>query len=358
MARRVLRNTNDGLTVATEQRFESEARLHDAIAMHPEVLPSEDLGLGPLVALGQELDFGHGPLDLLAVDAGGRLAIIEFKRGTENSDVRRVVAQLIDYGAGLWRRTTDDLVERINRSPHPLTGTLVQHVAQRMEAIDAEFDAETFEQGFAASLDRGDFVFVYVARDLDTRTRNVMTYLAEGPRMTFFAVEVDYFTSSQPGESIMVPRTAFVPTWRMSSSGAASAQTSAPVSEQLEAATADVREVVHRLEEAAPGLGLFIDDSKKARQFRPQPKKAGISVFPELASVYWDIGTLRAQGRTTFADRLQRTLTDIGGKPATDKWPGISCADALLHWQSAEQPLIIDYFKEMQDIYAVGGAAT
>ena len=86
--------------VATETPFPTEAVLHSAIAAHPEVLPSEDLGLGPLVALGQELDFGHGPLDLLAVDATGRLAVIEFKRGTENPDVRKVIAQL----PGLRRR--------------------------------------------------------------------------------------------------------------------------------------------------------------------------------------------------------------------------------------------------------------
>lgn len=42
MKRRILRLSENGLTVATEQRFESEARLHEAIAAHPEVLPAED----------------------------------------------------------------------------------------------------------------------------------------------------------------------------------------------------------------------------------------------------------------------------------------------------------------------------
>ena len=52
---------------------------------------------------------GHGPIDLLAADSGGGLVFVEFKKGTENPDVRKVVAQLLDYGSALWRTSYDDL---------------------------------------------------------------------------------------------------------------------------------------------------------------------------------------------------------------------------------------------------------
>jgi aromatic ring hydroxylase-like protein len=78
------------VSVSAESRLEAERDLHEAIAAHPEVLPSEDLGLGPLIALGTELDFGPAPLDRLAADPQGRIAIIEFKRSSENPDVPRV----------------------------------------------------------------------------------------------------------------------------------------------------------------------------------------------------------------------------------------------------------------------------
>ena len=81
--RRILRLDSGTPSVAREAPFDSEGQLHRAIAQHPEVLPAEDVGLGPLVVLANELDLGAGPMDLLAVDARGRLAIVEFKRGTE-----------------------------------------------------------------------------------------------------------------------------------------------------------------------------------------------------------------------------------------------------------------------------------
>ena len=109
MGRRILRVDGSGISVAREVRFGSEAELHEAVAAHLEVLPNEDFGLGPLVPLAVELDLGAGPMDLLAADAMGRLAIVEFKRGTENPDVRQVVAQLLHYGATLWRQDYDIL---------------------------------------------------------------------------------------------------------------------------------------------------------------------------------------------------------------------------------------------------------
>src|SRR4051812_720956 len=58
MTRRILNLDGSTVTVAAEARLDTERRLEDAVAAHPEVLPSEDLGLGPLVAVARQLDLG------------------------------------------------------------------------------------------------------------------------------------------------------------------------------------------------------------------------------------------------------------------------------------------------------------
>lgn len=54
------------------------------------------------MSLGSEVPLESGSLDLLLADAHGRLALCEFKKGSENPDLRKVTAQILDNGASLW----------------------------------------------------------------------------------------------------------------------------------------------------------------------------------------------------------------------------------------------------------------
>jgi hypothetical protein len=179
MSRRILQLEGERIAMRTEARFATERQLHDAVAAHPEVLPSEDLGLGPLLTLGTEVDFGAGPIDLLAADPAGQIAIVEFKRGSENRDVRAVVAQLLDYGASLWRTGYEEL-ERCCSASRAGCDPL-QSAAEACEGLDVPFDPDAFRAGVERTLESGEFVFLYVAGDLDEHTRRIMTYLARGP---------------------------------------------------------------------------------------------------------------------------------------------------------------------------------
>jgi len=77
---------------------------------------------------------------LVAGDGPGRLAIVEFKKGHENSDVRKVIAQILDYGSSLWRRRYDDLEEACSTSTPGFAGSLVGHVAARLSIMDEAFE--------------------------------------------------------------------------------------------------------------------------------------------------------------------------------------------------------------------------
>jgi hypothetical protein len=97
-----------------------------------------------------------------------------------------------------------------NNGTHSLLAaheTIADHVA----TLTAEsLDREAFERNLQACLDGGTFVFLYVVRDLDKATRRVLSYLAEGAGLQFYAVEVDHFGGDDES-SILVPRVAYIP---------------------------------------------------------------------------------------------------------------------------------------------------
>ena len=69
-----------------------------------------------LQLVGRQTPTAGGPLDLLGVDAGGRLVVYELKRGTLTRDA---VTQCIDYGSWLATQSTADLSQHIaNHSGH------------------------------------------------------------------------------------------------------------------------------------------------------------------------------------------------------------------------------------------------
>jgi hypothetical protein len=209
--RRALRLDKGEATVLEERRIPLEHDLQKAFVQHPDALPATDLGLGRFTSIGWELALESGPMDHLVVDDTGQLVIVEYKKGTENPDVRTVVAQLLDYGSGLWKTSVEDLERACwNNASCTLLPAEVSIVDQVANLTKDELDREQFTRSLANCLDTGSFVFLYVARDLDARTRRVLTYLAEGAGLRFYAIEVDWFAAPEGG-AVVVPRVAFVP---------------------------------------------------------------------------------------------------------------------------------------------------
>jgi hypothetical protein len=355
VTRRILQLDGAKISVSAESRFDSERDLHDAIAAHPEVLPSEDLGLGSLVALGTELDFGAGPLDLLAADPQGRIVIVEFKRGTENPDVRKVVAQVLDYGASLWRASYDEVGRRCAGTDGPAAPDLAAIAAAACSRLDVPFDPDAFQAGVEAVLDSGEFVFLYVGRDLDERTRRIMTYLAEGPRMRFFAVEVDYFRAGDGPSAVLVPRTAFVPSWVTEPSPAAGSSAAT-----LASAPPEFRRLLSLMDEFAAVRGLIARVTKTGRiyQLRQTPEGAkntpGVGIYSG-GKAEFNLAIFRDLGRGDLADDMLRPIAELTGvTPTAAQFPGVPWELLARDWDRSRATLLEPYFHALEELNKAG----
>ena len=86
-------------------QMETEWNLEDTLVNNPDLL------LDGLTLVGRQTPTDGGPLDLLGVDADGRLCVFELKRGTLSRDA---VAQVIDYASYLDGMGLSDLCAHIS----------------------------------------------------------------------------------------------------------------------------------------------------------------------------------------------------------------------------------------------------
>ena len=97
-------NGNDLAQLDAVPQLDAELELEDLLIAHPELLESG------LQLVGRQLPAAGGRLDLLGVDADGRLVIFELKRGALGRDA---VTQMLDYASAIAAMDLQELVEHI-----------------------------------------------------------------------------------------------------------------------------------------------------------------------------------------------------------------------------------------------------
>ena len=109
MSRRIVLQTGiDDAEILVESLADNESQLQELVKDNPDLMPVDDLGLtGPLLVIGKETALPAGSADLIALSQEGSLILVEFKTGPNNSDFRAAIAQLLDYGAGLYSEDAD-----------------------------------------------------------------------------------------------------------------------------------------------------------------------------------------------------------------------------------------------------------
>lgn len=161
-----------------------------------EELINEDVSiLDPnLLIIGRQVQTSYGKIiDLLAMDADGKLVVIELKR---NKTPRDVVAQLLDYGS--WVRKLDD--EKIA----PIFNDYLEKYKpeQKGLSLDEAFCKSFGVQEMPEVLNDG-HELVVVASELDDSTERIVNYLAEEYGVAINAV---YFRFFRDGENKYLSR--------------------------------------------------------------------------------------------------------------------------------------------------------
>jgi hypothetical protein len=146
-----------------------------------------------LMVVAREFPTASGPIDVLAVDADGVIYVIETKL-YRNPDKRLVVAQMLDYGAALWRGYTDtsQFIADADAACVRTTGATLRQRLVDFVGID-EAHANEIIKAMQASLADGALRFVVLMDHLDARLKDLILFLNERADFDVYAVEMHFY---------------------------------------------------------------------------------------------------------------------------------------------------------------------
>jgi len=164
--------------------IEKEDYLQQYIYNNPDCIPLDELKDDlRLLVLTREFDTPSGPIDALGVDADGEIYIIETKL-YKNPDKRKVIAQMLDYGAAVWS-APKSIVERANETDWRTR--LLEFLENDESAVAAHLEA--LEQNAIA----GRFRFVVLMDRLDDRLKTLISFVNEHSAFKVLGVELDFY---------------------------------------------------------------------------------------------------------------------------------------------------------------------
>lgn len=197
----------DKTEIIKPKSFEKEEILQEAVKKYPEIIPLEEIdeNFDPLLIIGREFSLeAAGSIDLLAIDTSGLITIIEFKL-EKNTDIRKAVAQVIEYAANLWEMSYDVLDKKVqdyfNSSRCEIkelkNKTLVESINWHHKKIKKEesldFSPEDFIKNVSSNLQKGEFRLIIFCDNVDERTKRAVEYLDLLSRFDIYCASTDEF---------------------------------------------------------------------------------------------------------------------------------------------------------------------
>jgi len=185
--------------------FGLENRLQAYIYDNPESIPLYDIKDDiRLLILAREFGTTSGPIDAVGIDGDGQLYLVETKL-YKNPDKRTVVAQVLDYGASLWKSLNDfdDFLLQLNGHVQKKFGMSTTEKIKNFFGIDDE-QLQTVLEQMKLNLDEGNFKFVVLMDSIEDRLKDLIIYMNQNSKFDIYGVELEYY--QHDSFEILIPK--------------------------------------------------------------------------------------------------------------------------------------------------------
>src|SRR3972149_9929475 len=185
--------------------FVKEDYLQQYIHENPESIPLYDIKEDiKLLILAREFPANGGRIDAIGIDKEGEIYIIETKL-YKNPDKKTVVAQVLDYGAALWKHSGDfsDFVGILDIS---VQKTFKVSLNQKLQEYFGLSDEELNQllDSVKNNLSGGVLHFVILMDKLNAQLKDLILYVNQNSQFDIYAVELEYYKHDT--YEIIIPR--------------------------------------------------------------------------------------------------------------------------------------------------------
>lgn len=185
--------------------FDREDYLQQYIYDNPDVIPLYEIDdTIRLLVLAREFPTKSGPIDALGIDQQGNIYVIETKL-YRNPDKRTVVAQVLDYGASLWKHGHDitEFTSVLEKAAQKQFNLSYGDKIKDFFGISAdEFTA--LWNVVTMNLNEGNLKFVVMMDSLHSQLKDLIIFLNQNSKFDIYAVELEYYNHKE--YEIMIPK--------------------------------------------------------------------------------------------------------------------------------------------------------
>jgi hypothetical protein len=177
-----------------QSTFDKEDYLQQYIHDNPNAVPvyeiDEDIRL---LILAREFSTTSGPIDALGIDQRGNIYLVETKL-YKNPDKRTVVAQVLDYGASLWRSSIDftEFTNQLDKHVIKQFNVPLSEQIQSFFSLDADATSALLDN-MQSNLNNGIFKFVVLMDNLERRLKDLILFINRNSQFDVYAVELEYY---------------------------------------------------------------------------------------------------------------------------------------------------------------------
>jgi len=183
--------------------YAKEAELQHLLAESPSLISISDVreNASPLVLAVREFSLPIGFIDLLAFSAGGDIAIIECKLASNQEVKRKVIGQVLEYGANLWQMSYEDLDLGVRLRMGESLAELVEK-----SVSSEEWDEENFRSNVEEALANGNFILIIVVDEINEALTRIVRYMNIGGNQSFDFAALEMRRYQNENSEMLIPR--------------------------------------------------------------------------------------------------------------------------------------------------------